>query len=409
MWTDETRNYLTTTIFYVHRDWKLVKRVLSTSQFDSSAAKSGEAFKNLLVGNLYGFGLDPSSICNLVYVTVPDPMITSALNTFRRLDCGSAVIDKVLDITFDTDYLTKQAPEVLKVLTTSTVIVTCMKQSGLIQDIPSSFIKKEKHKTWSVKLEMLMFVREHYDLINQTVFPQEETENLISPIHLDILIFLIEFLQPFKQAIDDLEDFHYPTINLVLPWYCKLLKHTQSAINDTCMMSAIKSKCHMTIKENFSIHILHKTATFLWPEFKCLKMISKSEQEEVHNAIRNMISQEKMDSKEDLVNDPEQPEKKPKISFSEWEDNNELNDEVSNYINLNTVMSDERDLLSWWSCKTKIYPGLSKIARSILAIPASSCSTDSTTSLSVKAFRDRRSILTSDTIDGILFLHSNLG
>lgn len=55
---------------------------------------------------------------------------------------------------------------------------------------------------------------------------------------------------------------------------------------------------------------------------------------------------------------------------------NDTVDEVHQYISRNHDMEEEWDLLGWWKNNSRVFLLLSRLARSILSIPASSSSSE---------------------------------
>ena len=85
-------------------------------------------------------------------------------------------------------------------------------------------------------------------------------------------------------------------------------------------------------------------------------------------------------------------------------------DEVSVYIERKSPKDREGtfDVLSWWKEHSKEFPNLSRVARSILCIPASSAPSERDFSTAGFVIQERRTQLDPETVDDILFMHSNL-
>ena len=83
-------------------------------------------------------------------------------------------------------------------------------------------------------------------------------------------------------------------------------------------------------------------------------------------------------------------------------------DEVASYIDYKMPKEDSFDVLSWWGEHGRSFPNTAKIARSILAIPASSAASEQDISCAVYVIQERRSQLKPSTVDVVIFLHSNL-
>lgn len=83
-------------------------------------------------------------------------------------------------------------------------------------------------------------------------------------------------------------------------------------------------------------------------------------------------------------------------------------DEVEMYLTQNHAMQDDCDVLGWWRDQQLNYPKLSVLARGILAIPASSSSSERNFSAAGRTIEQRRTALKPSTVDAILFLHKNM-
>lgn len=67
----------------------------------------------------------------------------------------------------------------------------------------------------------------------------------------------------------------------------------------------------------------------------------------------------------------------------------------------------EFDVLEWWSENEKEFPTMAKLARKLLAIPASSASSERAFSAAGNAVSQRRTALDPQTVNDVLFVHSN--
>jgi len=67
--------------------------------------------------------------------------------------------------------------------------------------------------------------------------------------------------------------------------------------------------------------------------------------------------------------------------------------------------SDPTSLISYWQNKAAKWPHLSHVAQHLLAVPAASTSSERLFSLAGLTLSDRRSNLSGDSVDGLLFIH----
>ena len=63
------------------------------------------------------------------------------------------------------------------------------------------------------------------------------------------------------------------------------------------------------------------------------------------------------------------------------------------------------DILQFWNGKTTTWHDLSQVARGLLAVPATSTSSERSFSLAERTLEERRTQLAGDNIDALLVLH----
>jgi hypothetical protein len=63
------------------------------------------------------------------------------------------------------------------------------------------------------------------------------------------------------------------------------------------------------------------------------------------------------------------------------------------------------DILGFWSQKRDDWPKLSTVARTVLAIPATETSSERVFSLAGRTLEERRTQLSVDSVDDLLFIH----
>jgi len=75
------------------------------------------------------------------------------------------------------------------------------------------------------------------------------------------------------------------------------------------------------------------------------------------------------------------------------------------YLTSSNADASDSDLLAYWPIKDKAWRKLVKVARGLLSVPASSTSSERSFSLAGCTLADRRSRLSPELVDGLMFLH----
>ncbi len=249
-------------------------------------------------------------------------------------------------------------------------------------------------------------IKEVYTELREKLDNRGESRRIdeVSP---DVLEFLLYFLRPFYQAQRELEGDQYPTLNLVVLWHERLKRHCRPVASDSPHQAIIRNRHLEWLNRKIKIESLHKFAIFLWPKFCQLRMLSQPEREDIHQESRHRIASF-TGGGEPSVAPASKRSKTVVAEFEEWVNVplNETVDEVHQYISRNHDMEEERDLLGWWKNNSGVFPLLSRLARSIFSIPASSSSSERNFSAAGLTFNQRRTALKPSTVDALLFLHN---
>lgn len=101
--------------------------------------------------------------------------------------------------------------------------------------------------------------------------------------------------------------------------------------------------------------------------------------------------------------------------FDQWadvqEDNGETaQDEIDRYIKHHAAVPKDRegDILYFWKTNEKQFPTLARLARKVLCVPASSVSCESAFSKAGRTLENRRTCLSTSSVNALMFLGSNM-
>jgi hypothetical protein len=130
----------------------------------------------------------------------------------------------------------------------------------------------------------------NYEDIENILIERRE-EDRMAHVHHETLQMLLSFLTLFKEASLQLEADTHATLPLILPIRFHLLDHLNVLVSDTRELAELKKHARIILNEKYITHKLHRVATFLWPNFRQLRILSTEEQEETKGEVRNLIDE----------------------------------------------------------------------------------------------------------------------
>lgn len=238
-------------------------------------------------------------------------------------------------------------------------------------------------------------------------------------ITLNELKVLRDFLEPLKNASDELEGSKYPTLHLVHPWYHTILRHFQPNSLDPEMISRMKTVGLKYWVENVRTNItsFHDIAVSLHPEMKDLRFYTEHEKRVVWNLVEEIMvrfPQPPTESRFETERTSPQPRKRKIskameqfISVRNEDDASQAEpSELEEYKSLK-IREEVDSLLEWWERNKTRFPRLYGVARFIHAVPASSAAAERLFSKAGRLVHFRPS-MRSCLVDDLLFLQSNI-
>ncbi|CAF1334764.1 unnamed protein product [Rotaria sordida] len=280
-------------------------------------------------------------------------------------------------------------------------IKQCKKLNGLNKDIQASggvALQQSTVIRWLSLINLLESLVKSYKQTKRILFSRRQQEK-INKIDEYVLKQLICLLKPFKCVLQLVQE------------GLRILRIRLSELFDLM----------------FELDLRHYTATLLHPRYRQLKGCSNAERDKVYSYIREEMKRIIYESKqqEDRVS-PENKKRKVQVSILEqYEDDGDLNsskienntsgsedydynpmhtDELARYLALELDKSKlSSNPLEFWKEYQGMFPVLSKLARQIHCIPASSSAVERCFSSSGFVVNERRASLSPDQLDNIIF------
>ncbi|KAK3925929.1 Transposable element Hobo transposase [Frankliniella fusca] len=278
----------------------------------------------------------------------------------------------------------------------------------------SQMVKQECDTRWNSLCSMLDSLLKVFEEV-KTLLTANGEGNRLDGIVLDDMKWLLQFLLPFREETDTLQGQKYPTLPFVVLASCQLRDHCEPQLLDTDPQAVLRARVSAALARKLQPSMAHKIATFLWPQYRHLRMLTDAEREEVYSEVRRLIHVEPDDDLDEAA--PASP-KKPRLD----EKYNKLCtpeagagtsggtlDEVERYL-LSAPSVPAENLLLHWKTQfdLKDLCGLAKLAHRSLGKPATSAPSERVFSAAGYLIQERRTRLAPDLVDKTLFLHSYL-
>ncbi|XP_053303564.1 zinc finger protein 618 isoform X9 [Pleuronectes platessa] len=288
---------------------------------------------------------------------------------------------------------------------------------------------------WDRMAEALLQVHVHFEQICEAYGRSKSTAPLLQGLNKHLLGTLACLLAPLRLAALELSSQRRPTLQQVLPVYLRLEKFFTSKAGEAGTGTASKL-CHYfleALKENFKVERAHQVAMILDPQLK-LRSVPAYQHEDIISRACEMATENRDGGMtggggsggEDRDTDgPPTPKisriegggsnggtsrRTPTCKVSGSDDGqSQVRQEIFQYL-AEPLLQGTPDLLQYWSSAMgDKFPRLSRLALWLLAVPAvgirGECVTVCEQSLAMK----RRQQVTTEEMNKLIFLRSNMG
>ena len=314
--------------------------------------------------------------------------------------------------------------EVSTLITTCKELVTLSKRSSVNNNLETT-LKQCVSTRWNSVLRMLQSVNDNRTQLRTTANDGPTNRKflcVLSDLHDDILEQVISVLLPFDTATKVLSADKTPTLHIVLPTWYKLRQHLSDVSTDCDIIATLKRHLSQQLDKYFVVSDIHAAATLLDPRLKnngylMSEELKKDGIKALNTLLMTMQSHAPVPP---VVEGQEPPRKAAHLDTSAVTSDDYLHDlftspqlslssctpeeEVTAYIGDTTDMV-VTNVLKFWKLKELSWPRLATVARILLGVPTTSTSSERSFSVAGRTLEERRSTLSPDHVDGLLFVH----
>jgi hypothetical protein len=304
-------------------------------------------------------------------------------------------------------------------------------ESTIVQNLKMSCdtkLKKDCPTRWNTLLTMLDSVLKNQELVERCLTRLRLFDKLLSDEEWTIVRNLTKFLVVFQSATEVFSGSKYSTLSFVLLFRAEICQALSESQGDCDIVQHMKQRMRYALEHRFPITELHVVAAMLDSSQRNLADVqnylipndvtsvdvfrrSMEKYLDLNGAQQQVVasasaSGQRVESTEAQLDAPSSSWKRAKLDLlsKHIESVDTFDREIQQYRCL-SVSTD--DVLSWWSSQRHTFPQLSMLAKTILAIPATSTPSERVFSTAGLILSAKRSRLAPSKVDKIIFVHDN--
>lgn len=208
----------------------------------------------------------------------------------------------------------------------------------------------------------------------------------------------------------DLQTKDHPTLPMVVPcvWYLK--DELKAGTMDSSILCFLKNKCRTILESKLELKDIHFAAAMLNPNYRTMRQATREEQIQGQKYLRKRVGSIAQVATSSAPTDSNSDDDNENRDYlAKYIDNPPVSrkqDEVSRYLRFEHFEANKSNVLEFWNKMTDSFPCLCKVAFQILAIPATSASVERSFSAAGQVVSERRSNISPDVVNDIVFLRS---
>ncbi|KAL7648485.1 UNVERIFIED_CONTAM: hypothetical protein RMT77_000391 [Armadillidium vulgare] len=416
-------NVLAASVHCITQEFQLQSHALGIKRFYKG--ESRDEVVQVLVREFFQDLIPPSTLREK-YVTVVTDEGDAGILGSTGVKCVWHSVESVLETLTEVVAYSALCDEIRNAL-------AFLADSG-VDGVSSCSLKTSEVHRWEALLHAINFIVSHYEELKHALRDsQSSTDPSGSQAHLsdkEIFEEVSDLLMGVRRCLMTVRDFKRPTLNQAVLCRAKLL-HLCSSPAVSLVTQQVKEYLVKKLESALVLAPLHLVASFLDPRCKSLKVLNENEKGEVHRLVLDMMKAVSVTEantgvlnlkttrrssspgpaySRDSVHSDSAQEIHP---FSEYMDNpgTDLSvsdsEEIMAYVNMK-VHLDNDDILGWWSGPSASgLPTLRRLARKILAVPAT-CAFACQINAHAAAASEKMGLMEPSQLNNVLYMRYNM-
>ncbi|CAF1594607.1 unnamed protein product [Rotaria sp. Silwood1] len=307
----------------------------------------------------------------------------------------------------------------------------------MLEALKKPTIKQEIIVRWLTMSQLLESILSSYSALT-SIASEKGTLHTLPTIDVSTVVTINGLFLPWKEVIERLQATNTPSLHLVVTSYWYLLESLIVTKDEAADKSAkgvvfFKRRARQLLKTMFSLHDLHWIAAILNPHTRMLKHATDVERAHAYCLVRARIAKlmemSQIDNTEEVLSPATTsvtppPRKKFKSYTTQFHDETDSSETASSmttakrarreldiYLQLNLtnckyLNEDIDNPLLFWKEQEHVLPNMSRLAKQIFAIPASSAAVERAFSSAGIVVSQRRTNISPSTVNDIILVRS---
>ena len=432
LWTAQHQNhsYISLTCHFIDKEWQFQSRCLQTNNIADILKSLLQEWK--IEGKVSGATTDNgqnvvNAITQMGVFHLPCMGHTMQLSVKRGLEVRSV------------SHALGSARRVVSHFHKSPKATYKLREKQSLLGLKHSALKADCITRWGSTYEMLEILLEQQQAVCAALLESTKRDDrYLMPSSNDFTVIeeLVEILEPFRDATEVVSGEKYPTISIICPLLYKFLNVTLcEKDDDTSLCKEVKRAIRVDLESRYvsqEVEEKLRLSSYLDPRFKALPFLGEVDRALVRlNAKAELVAMIEPENSQASTStqSPEAteapaehlpPPKKKKLEtllgdifeqrlpteLPTADDTAEA--ELRRYEAEDGTSLENNKPLEWWKSRSSSYVYLSKLAKRLLCITATSVPSERLFSSAGNLVSQKRSCLSAENVDKLLFLYENL-
>ena len=429
IWTSAaTQGYITVTAHFISDDWKFCSWVLLTREMGER--HTGINISERLLGAAKEWGITDEHVSGLVRDNAANAVLGADLTGWPHFGCAAHTLQLSVNGGLahpTTDKAIATARKLVSHFKHSVVATTALKEKQEQLNIKQHHLIQDVSTRWNSTFFMIDRLVEQrvaiYAVLHDATVSKDQYQHLdLKEDQWVLLEQLTKVLEPLQMATTVFSYEVNTSSSIIYPVLHGLIRnHLKINDKDVPAVKHFKNQVSQDLTERFEIDEEYTASsipflcTAVDPRYSSLKFATSEQRSTAHEAILQHLKESHFQSSATEENEGEASEaatqKKTALEILLGDISSKssaLTPEVELESFAKEVEGSDTNPLVWWKTNQGRYPHLSKLAKQLLCIPATSVPSERVFSVSGTITSAKRNCIKPENVDMLIFLNKNL-